>query len=172
MAVLLCAVKKRGVTGQLRHVNAHPTLIVPSSTKTPANGYSVLRFPGKTLSSKSATGRRNERRQNRLFWTSASSVHLRRIGVSMFWFVVFGSFLGADVAQMKSTLMLGPFSAETECWEIGAATVERIIAIEPESEYRGACFKLADSEELSAQVAKSASMRDHLGNTRLHGGPE
>jgi hypothetical protein len=90
----------------------------------------------------------------------------------MFWFVVFGSFLGADVAQMKSTLMLGPFSAETECWEIGAATVERIIAIEPESEYRGACFKLADSEELSAQVAKSASMRDHLGNTRLHGGPE
>jgi hypothetical protein len=31
----------------------------------------------------------------------------------MFWFVVFGSFLGADVAQMKSTLMLGPFSAET-----------------------------------------------------------
>jgi hypothetical protein len=90
----------------------------------------------------------------------------------MFWFVVFGSFLGADVAQMKSTLMLGPFSAETECWEIGAATVERIIAIEPESEYRGACFKLADSEELSAQVAKSASMRDLLGNTRLHGGPE
>jgi hypothetical protein len=90
----------------------------------------------------------------------------------MFWFVVFGSFLGADVAQMKSTLMLGPFSAETECWEIGAATVERIIAIEPESEYRGACFKLADSEELSAQVAKSASMRDLLDNTRLHGGPE
>jgi hypothetical protein len=90
----------------------------------------------------------------------------------MFWFVVFGSFLGADVAQMKSTLMLGPFSAETECWENGAATVERIIAIEPESEYRGACFKLADSEELSAQVAKSASMRDLLDNTRLHGGPE
>src|SRR2546421_5182610 len=28
--------KKRGVTGQLRHVNAHPTLIVPR--KTPANG--------------------------------------------------------------------------------------------------------------------------------------
>jgi hypothetical protein len=90
----------------------------------------------------------------------------------MFWFVVFGSFLGVDVAQMKSTLMLGPFSAETECWEIGAATLERIIAIEPESEYRGACFKLADSEELSAQVAKSASMRDLLDNTRLHGGPE
>jgi hypothetical protein len=90
----------------------------------------------------------------------------------MFWFVVFGSFLGADVAQMKSTLMLGPFSAETECWEIGDATVKRIIAIEPESEYRGACFKLADSEELSAQVAKSASMRDLLDNTRLHGGPE
>ena len=90
----------------------------------------------------------------------------------MFWFVVFGSFLGADVAQMKSTLMLGPFSAETECWENGAATVERIIAIEPESEYRGACFKLADSEELSAQVAKSASMRDLLDNTRLHGGAE
>ena len=90
----------------------------------------------------------------------------------MFWFVVFGSFLGADVAQMKSTLMLGPFSAETECWEIGAATLERIITIEPESEYRGACFKLADSEELSAQVAKSASMRDLLDNTRLHGGRE
>jgi hypothetical protein len=90
----------------------------------------------------------------------------------MFWFVVFGSFLGADVAQMKSTLMLGPFSAETECWEIGAATVERIIAIEPESEYRGACFKSADSEELATQVAKSASVRDLLDNTRLHGGPE
>jgi hypothetical protein len=42
----------------------------------------------------------------------------------MFWFVVFGSFLGADVAQMKSTLMLGPFSAETECWETGAATLD------------------------------------------------
>ena len=90
----------------------------------------------------------------------------------MFWFVVFGSFLGADVAQMKSTLMLGPFSAEAECWEIGAGTVERIIAIEPESEYRGACFKLADSEELSVQVARSASMRDLLDNTRLHGGRE
>jgi len=90
----------------------------------------------------------------------------------MFWFVVFGSFLGADVAQMKSTLMLGPFSAETQCWEIGAATLERIITIEPESEYRGACFKLTDSEELSAQVAKSASMRDLLDNTRLHGGRE
>jgi hypothetical protein len=90
----------------------------------------------------------------------------------MFWFVVFGSFLGADVAQMKSTLMLGPFSAETECWEIGAATLEHIITIEPESEYRGACFKLADFEELSAQVAKSASMRDLLDNTRLHAGPE
>jgi hypothetical protein len=74
----------------------------------------------------------------------------------------FGSFLGADVAQMKSTLTLGPFSAETECWEIGAATLERIITIEPESEYRGACFKVADSEELSA-----ASMRDFLDNTRL-----
>ena len=90
----------------------------------------------------------------------------------MFWFVVFGSFLGADVAQMKSTLMLGPFSAETQCWEIGAATLERIITIEPESEYRGACFKLTDSEELSAQVAKSASMRDLLDSTRLHGGPK
>jgi hypothetical protein len=32
MAVLLCAVKKRGVTG-LRHVNAHPTLIVPKDGK-------------------------------------------------------------------------------------------------------------------------------------------
>jgi hypothetical protein len=90
----------------------------------------------------------------------------------MFWFVVFGSFLGADVAQMKSTLMLGPFSAETQCWEIGAATLERILTIEAESEYRGACFKLVDSEELSAQVAKSASIRDLLDNPRLHGGPE
>ena len=79
----------------------------------------------------------------------------------MFWFVVFGSFLGADVAQM-TTLMLGPFSAETQCWEIGAATLERIITVDPESAYRGACFKSADSVELSARVAESASMRDLL----------
>ena len=73
----------------------------------------------------------------------------------MFWFVVFGSFLGADVAQMKS-------SAETQCGEIGAATLERIITVDPESAYRGACFKSADSVELSARVAESASMRDLL----------
>jgi hypothetical protein len=85
------------------------------------------------------------------------------MGLPMFWFVVFGSFLGADVAQMKSTLMLGPFSAETQCWETGAATLERIITIDAESAYRGACFKSADSDELSARVAESASMSDLLG---------
>jgi len=31
----------------------------------------------------------------------------------MFWFVVFSSVLGADIAQMKSTLMLGPFGTES-----------------------------------------------------------
>jgi Na+/H+ antiporter NhaD/arsenite permease-like protein len=38
----------------------------------------------------------------------------------MFWFVVFSSFLGADIAQMKSTLMLGPFGTEVQCWTTGA----------------------------------------------------
>jgi hypothetical protein len=33
MAVLLCAVKKTRRDGQLRHVNAHPTLIVPKDGK-------------------------------------------------------------------------------------------------------------------------------------------
>ena len=55
----------------------------------------------------------------------------------MFWFVVFSSFLGADVALMKSTLMLGPFSTETQCWRTGAVTLERVIAIDPETQYRG-----------------------------------
>jgi hypothetical protein len=78
----------------------------------------------------------------------------------MFWFVVFSSFLGADVAQMKSTLMLGPFSTETQCWGTGAVTLERIIAIDPETQYRGVCLEPADPKVLSARVAESASLRE------------
>jgi hypothetical protein len=78
----------------------------------------------------------------------------------MFWFVVFSSFLGADIAQMKSTLMLGPFGTEVQCWTTGAATVERIITIDPDSEYRGGCFTPANPAALSAKVAESASMRE------------
>jgi hypothetical protein len=78
----------------------------------------------------------------------------------MFWFVVFGSFLGADVAQMKSTLMLGPFGTEVQCWATGAATVERIITIDPDNEYRGDCFKPDNPAALAAEVAESASMRE------------
>jgi hypothetical protein len=78
----------------------------------------------------------------------------------MFWFVVFSSFLGADIAQMKSTLMLGPFGTEAQCWTTGAATVERIITIDPDSEYRGGCFNPANPAALSAKVAESASMRE------------
>jgi hypothetical protein len=57
----------------------------------------------------------------------------------MFWFVVFSSLLGADIAQMKSTLMLAPFSTEVQCWAAGSATVERIMTIDPDNEYRGDC---------------------------------
>jgi hypothetical protein len=89
-----------------------------------------------------------------IFFCSAYAIALSRMADS--------SFLGADVAQMKSTLMLGPFSAETQCGEIGAATLERIITVDPKSAYRGACFKSTDPVELSARVAESASMRDLL----------
>jgi hypothetical protein len=76
----------------------------------------------------------------------------------MFWFVVFSTFLGADIAQMKSTLMLGPFGTEVQCRATGVATVERITTIDPDNEYRGACFKRANPAGLSAKVAESASM--------------
>jgi hypothetical protein len=78
----------------------------------------------------------------------------------MFWFIVFTSFLGADIAQMKSTLMLGPFGTEVQCWATGASTVERIVIIDPDNEYRGACFNPANAAAVSAKVAESASLRE------------
>jgi hypothetical protein len=78
----------------------------------------------------------------------------------MFWFVVFSSFLGADTPQMKSTLMLGPFGTEVQCWATGSATVERIMIIDPDNEYRGDCFKPTNPAALSAKVAASASMHE------------
>jgi hypothetical protein len=43
-----------------------------------SNGNSVVRFPGTTLPSKSATARRNERRENRLFSMSLGEYAERR----------------------------------------------------------------------------------------------
>jgi hypothetical protein len=79
---------------------------------------------------------------------------------AMFWFIVFTSFLGADIAQMKSTLMLGPFGTEVQCWATGASTVQRIATVDPDNEYRGACFKPANPAALSVKVAESASLRE------------
>jgi len=80
----------------------------------------------------------------------------------MFWFVVFSSFLGADGAQMKSSLLLGPFRTAADCWTMGTANIERIITVDSENEYRGFCIDSSDPQQLSDKVAESAGMREFV----------